>query len=75
MISGYYIGSSASIPNGTEDSVAKGHGVKRIMQKLGLTNDNWETERMFLEQACWGHDNKCEWAEEIATRRAAEGNV
>ena len=47
--------------------------IYRLMQKLGIANDPKIRKRYdALMHVCAGHDTKCLWAEEVASRKAKE---
>lgn len=74
---GYRIGAdSAQISKVTANRFINpefGGMVVTLARKAGISDNNQMIQA--LHQVCLGHDNKCLWAEEIAARRAAEGDV
>ena len=70
---GYHMATGQLIGS-TKRSQGRGGLVAKIANKLGLTDSATAAEAEALFAVCAGHDTKCEWAEEIAARRAAEGS-
>ena len=50
-------------------TLGRGDMITALKDKIDITNE----DIAILNSVCSGHNNKCEWAEEIAARRAAEG--
>lgn len=46
--------------------------LKTILCKLGLTGNKEKNELLALRHVCRGHNTKCLWAEEIASRLAKD---
>lgn len=64
---GYVI---ASVRLRQDNPQKKGGMISKIMHKLGLASATQDLDT--LEKVCWGHDNRCEWSEEIAKRLAKD---